>query len=161
MVPTTDALVPLVNHQLADARAMAARAALAVCASADALAHEASAVVGTDDDRLFALIDQRELLLQDLAVHLAQVTPVRSAAAGAPLVATGAADAAPADDPDALLVSLREAITLSEQVTSALASRVAQRLDEIRVELEVVQRAMAASQRYGTSPAFNAVDRMR
>jgi hypothetical protein len=77
------------------------------------------------------------------------------------LVATGAADAAPADDPDALLVSLREAITLSEQVTSALASRVAQRLDEIRVELEVVQRAMAASQRYGTSPAFNAVDRMR
>ena len=151
MVPTNAAPVPLEHHQVADAREMAARAALAVCASADALAHEASAVVGTDDDRLFALINQRELLLQDLAVHLVQATPARSEDARA----------ASADEPDALRASLRDAIRWSEQVTSALANRVAERLDEIRVELEVLQRATAASQRYATAPAFNAVDRMR
>lgn len=151
MMPTTAAYVPVEHHQVAEARVMATQAALAACASADALAHEAFAVVGTDDDRLFALIDQRELLLQDLAVHLAQATPTRSVVARA----------ASADGPDALLASLRDAIRVSEQVTSALASRVAERLAEIRVELEVLQRATAASHRYATAPASNAVDRMR
>ena len=83
MMPTTAAYVPVEHHQVAEARVMATQAALAACASADALAHEAFAVVGTDDDRLFALIDQRELLLQDLAVHLAQATPARSVVARA------------------------------------------------------------------------------
>jgi hypothetical protein len=53
-----------------EARQVAARGALAICASADAIAREALDVVGQDDDRLFSLLEQRDEMLQDLSEHL-------------------------------------------------------------------------------------------
>ena len=56
------------HAELRGSRARAARTALALCASADALAREMEVEVATaaDDHRLFALLEQRDVMLQDL-----------------------------------------------------------------------------------------------
>ncbi|QJR36431.1 hypothetical protein [Gemmatimonas groenlandica] len=140
-----------------EARQAAARGALAICASADALAREAVEVVGQDDDRLFSLLEQRDQMLQDLTEHLVMLRLERPTADSPLYAATERA----VDDADALLTEVSAALSTSHRVTMELAARVARRTDEIRSELDAVQRASSAGLGYGAAAGAHLVDRLR
>lgn len=141
----------------AEARQSAARGALAICASADALAREAVEVVGQDDDRLFSLLEQRDQMLQDLSEHLVMLRLERPTADSPLYAATERA----VDDADALLTEVSAALSTSHRVTMELAAKVARRTDEIRSELDAVQRASSAGLGYGAAAGAHLVDRLR
>ena len=100
---------------------MAARGALAICASADAMAREALDVVGQDDDRLFSLLEQRDEMLQDLSEHLVMLRLERPTADSPLYAATERA----VDDAGALLTDVSVALKTSHRVTMELAAKVA------------------------------------
>ena len=140
-----------------EARQAAARGALAICADADALAREAVDVVGQDDDRLFSLLEQRDQMLQDLSEHLVMLRLERPTADSSLYAATERA----VDDADALLTEVSSALRTSHRLTLELAARVARRTDEIRRELDAVQRASSAGLGYGAAAGALVVDRLR
>lgn len=140
-----------------EVRQAAARGALAICASADALAREAVTVVGQDDDRLFSLLEQRDEMLQGLSEHLVMLRLQRPTA-DSPLYA---ATERMVDEADALLMEVSTALCTSQRVTMELAAKVARRTDEIRCELDAVQRASNAGLGYGAATGAHLVDRMR
>jgi hypothetical protein len=140
-----------------EARHAAARGALAICASADAIAREAVDVVGHDDDRLFSLLEQRDEMLQDLSEHLVLLRLERPTADSPLYAATERA----VDDADALLTEVSAALTTSHRVTMELAAKVARRTEEIRRELDAVQRAGNAGIGYGVAAGAPLVDRRR
>ena len=141
----------------ADARQAAARGAVDICASADALAREAVDIVGQDDDRLFSLLEQRDEMLQDLSEHLVLLRLERPTADSLLYAATERA----VDDADALLTDVSAALMTSHRVTMELATKVARRTDEIRRELDAVQRASSAGMGYGSPGGAHLVDRLR
>jgi len=149
--------LPRFGRRSPDAREIAARDALAICASADALAREATVAVGTDDDRLFSLLEQRDEMLQDLAEHLVNLKHERPTADSALFAATERA----VDDADALIASVCAALSSSQRVTMELAARVARRADELRTELDAVQRASSAGLGYASMTTAHSVDRFR
>ncbi len=140
-----------------EARRAAARGALAICANADALAREAGDVVGQDDDRLFSLLEQRDEMLQDLSEHLVMLRLERPTADSPLYAATERA----VDDADALLTDVSAALSTSHRVTMELAAKVARRTDEIRRELDAVQRASNAGLGYAVAAGAHLVDRLR
>jgi hypothetical protein len=141
------------------ARTDAARSALALCASADDLARavEREVVSPADDHRLFALLEQREVMLQDLAEQLVVLRLERPTADSALYAATERV----VDDADALVAEVCSAIATSHRVTVELAAKVAKRSEEIRAELDAVQRASTASVAYGRPAGAHLVDRRR
>jgi len=140
-----------------EARRAAARDALAICASADALAREAVDVVGQDDDRLFSLLEQRDEMLRDLSEHLVMLRLERPTADSPLYAATERA----VDDADAMLTEVSAALSTSHRVTMELAAKVARRTAEIRKELDEVQRASSAGLGYGAATGALLVDRLR
>jgi hypothetical protein len=139
----------------AEARA-AAQQALAICAGADRIAGEASEALGTDDERLFSLLEERERMLASLAGPLATLGP-RHAADGLTLAASERA----VDDADALVDQVCEALSASQRRTATLAMHVAVRVAELRAELRTVQRAGSAGLGYATFGGPRLVDRVR
>lgn len=140
-------------------RLHAARSALSLCASADALAREVEVEVVSpaDDHRLFALLEQREVMLQDLAEQLVVLRLERPTADSALYAATERV----VDEADALVVEVCSALATSHRVTVELAAKVAKRSEEIRAELDAVQRASTASVAYGRPAGAQVVDRRR
>lgn len=128
-------------------RRAAAQQALSLCASADALAREADRAMEADAHRLVALLEQRDELLQDLAEQLAILRHERPTADSALFAATERI----VDEADALVAEVCSALTTSHRITVDLAARVARRAEEIRAELDAVQRAAHATQGYATS----------
>lgn len=139
------------------ARQQAAQRALDICKDADAVATQAAAALGVDDDRLFALLEQREEMLADLAEHLVVLRAERPTADN-PLLA---ASERVVDDADALVAEVCDALSASQRATLALAVRVAERAGELRAELAQVQRAGVAGIGYGVPDIGRQVDRLR
>lgn len=144
---------------LRTSRAHAARAALALCASADALAREVEVEVATaaDDHRLFALLEQRDVMLQDLAEQLVVLRFERPTADSALFAATERV----VDEADALVAEVCSAVDSSHRVTMELAAKVSRRAEELRGELDAVQRASTAGVAYGMAGGARLVDRRR
>ncbi|WP_461413449.1 hypothetical protein [Gemmatimonas sp.] len=140
-------------------RVHAARTALALCASADALAREVEVEVTSpaDEHRLFALLEQREVMLQDLAEQLVVLRLERPTADSALFAATERV----VDEADALVSSVFAAVDLSHRITVELAAKVGRRAEELRAELDAVQRTSTASVAYGVSGGARLVDRRR
>lgn len=140
-------------------RADAARSALALCTSADALAREVEVEVTSvaDEHRLFALLEQRDEMLQDLAEQLVVLRMERPTADSFLFAATERV----VDDAEALVAEVCAAVETSHRVTVELAAKVGRRADELRAELDNVQRASTASTAYGVSGGARLVDRRR
>ncbi len=113
--------------------------------------------MGEDDDRLFSLLEQRDEMLQDLTEHLVMLRLERPTADSPLYAATERA----VDDADALLTQVSAALSSSHRVTMELAAKVARRTDEIRAELDAVQRASSAGLGYGAATGPRLVDRLR
>lgn len=147
---------PLISRS---SRMHAARSALALCASADAIAREVEVEVTSpaDDHRLFALLEQREVMLQDLAEQLIVLRLERPTADSALFAATERV----VDEAEALVAEVCSAVTTSHRITVELAAKVARRSEEIRAELDAVQRASTASVAYGMNAGARLVDRVR
>ncbi len=138
-------------------RTKAAREAIRICATADALAREASGVVGVDDDRLFSLLEQREEMLADLAEHVLTLRLERPTA-DSPLFS---ATERMVDDADELVADVCAVLTASQRATMALAMRVAERAAVLRLELQSVQQAGNANIGYSVFASSHQVDRLR
>ena len=138
-------------------RTKAAREAIRLCESADALAREAGDVVGVDDDRLFGLLEQREQMLSDLSEQLLMLRLERPTA-DSPLFS---ATERMVDDADELVANVCAVLTVSQRTTMALAVRVSERAAELRQELQSVQQAGSASMGYSVFAAAHQVDRFR
>jgi hypothetical protein len=140
-------------------RAQAARTALSLCASADELARELEVEVtsAAGEHRLMALLEQREEMLQDLAEQLLILRTERPTADSVLFAATERV----VDDADALVAEVCSALTASHQLTLDLAAKVARRTEEIRAELDAVQRTSVASVGYGVMNGPRLVDRFR
>jgi hypothetical protein len=146
-------------HALArrDTTREAARQALAICAGADQLAREAVEAAHGDDARLLALMEQRDEMLQDLAEHLASLRLERPPADSRVFSNSEAV----LDEADALIIEVHRALDRSQRVTMDLVGRLARRSDELRAELDAVQRAVTAASGYIGDPAPRLVDRVR
>ncbi|WP_396224141.1 hypothetical protein [Gemmatimonas sp.] len=140
-------------------RAEAARTALALCAGADALAREVEVEVASiaDDHRLFALLEQREVMLQDLAEQLVVLRLARPTADSALFASTERV----VDEAEALVADVCTAVHLSHRITVELAAKVGRRAEELRAELDDVQRATTAGMAYGVAAGARLVDRRR
>lgn len=145
------------SHGAREQQAHAASAALSICEGADAIAKEAAAAVGIDDERLFALLERRERMLKGLAEHIVVLKLSRSPADD-PLFASSERIV---DEADALVTRVCDALSTSERTTVALAMRVAERVSELRDELAQVQRAGHAGSAYSSLAASRQVDRLR
>jgi hypothetical protein len=139
------------------ARQATARHLLEVCATVDAVTAEASAAVGLDDDRLFALLETREQMLQDLSEQLVTLQQLRPAADNALFAATERA----VDEADQLIASVCDALATSQRATMVLAAKVSSRIDALRDELAAVQRSSSAGSAYQVGAAPHAVDLRR
>lgn len=149
--------LPRVPRRPEAERRQAARKALAICATADALAREADASLGVDDDRIFSLLEQREQMLVDLADHVATLRFERPTA-DSPLFA---ASERVIDDADALITDVCAALSTTQRATMALAVRVADRSNALRAELAAVQRAGSAGLGYAALSSAHQLDRSR
>jgi hypothetical protein len=140
-------------------RAQAARSALALCASADALAREVEVEVASvaDDHRLFALLEQREVMLQDLAEQLVVLRLERPTADSALFASTERV----VDEAESLVAEVCSAVETSHRITVELAAKVGRRAEELRHELDAVQRATTAGMAYGVAAGARLVDRRR
>jgi len=134
------------GRRLSGGRERAAREALTLCESVDALARDADASLGVDDDRLFSLLEQREQMLADLVEHVVTLRLERPTA-DSPLFA---ATERVVDDADALVTEVCTALTRSHRATMVLALRVSERVKALRAELAAVQRAGSAGIGYAT-----------
>lgn len=140
-------------------RVDAARSALALCAGADALARAVEVEVTSvaDEHRLFALLEQRDEMLQDLAEQLVVLRLERPTADSRLVAATERV----VDEAEALVAEVCAAVSTSHRVTVELAAKVGRRADELRAELESVQRASTASMAYAAPGGARLVDRRR
>lgn len=140
-------------------RTQAARTALSLCASADELARalEVEVTSAASEHRLLALLEQRDEMLQDLAEQLVILRTERPTADSLLYAATERV----VDEADALIAEVCSAVSTSHQITLDLAAKVARRTEEIRAELDAVQRASVASVGYGAMAAPRLVDRFR
>lgn len=138
-------------------RLAAARQVLAVCADVDAVTLEAQAAIGMDDGRLFALLETRELMLQDLSEQMAVLHQTRPAADDPLLAATERS----VDDADALLANVCEALAGAERSTRELAARVARRVESLRTELANMSRASQVGSAYQLGAQARLVDLRR
>ncbi len=141
----------------AAARRAAAHQVLTVCAGVDAVTAEAQAAIGIDDDRLFALLETRDQMLQDLAEHLAILHHTKPTADNPLLAATERA----VDDADALIATVCDALATSQRATMELAAKVSQRVDRLRDALANAQRASHAGSVYQTAGNARLVDLRR
>ena len=148
---------PRLGRRQDGARENAARQALAICATADAIAREAGAFLDADDDRLFSLLEQREQMLVDLAEHVAALRLERPTA-DSPLYA---ASERVIDEADALVTDVCAALHTTQRATMALALRVSARTDLLREELAAVQRAGSAGLGYASLSSPHQLDRLR
>ncbi len=123
---------------------VAAQKALALCARADVLAREASTAAGTDASRVLAILEQRDDMLQDLAEHLVTLRHARPTA-DSPLLAHSAQML---DEADAVIAEVCSALDRSQRATVELLAKLARRSDELRTELDAVQRAGSAGMTY-------------
>lgn len=130
----------------------AARKALELCANADALAREATAAIETDELRVLTLMEQRDEMLQDLTEHLVTLKQARPTADN-PLFAHSAQVL---DEADALIAEVCTALDRSQRATVELLSRLARRSDELRAELDAVQRAGNAGLTYARDTVVGA-----
>lgn len=135
----------------------AAHQAIALCLSADRLAEAASALPIADEHRLFALLEEREVIMQDLAEQLTVLQNSRPTADSALLTLTEQM----VDEADALVADVCAALRNSRSQTVLLAGKVARRVSEIRHELNKIQRASQASVGYAAAPIGRLVDRLR
>lgn len=135
-------------------RTAAARNALALCAGADALARDVEAAVGRDDDALFLLLEERDRMLADLAEQMVVLRTERPRADSAWFRATERV----VDGADALVDEVLAAVSTSQRITVELTARIARRAEEIRAELDAVQRASTASSAYGLVGGARQVD---
>jgi len=119
------------------AASAAARRALALCVTADALALEAADVMDYDEHRLLALLAARDEMLIDLAAELAVLRQAHRTADGPLFAATERA----VDEAEAVLDQVAEALDRSNRVTVELTAKVAMRVESLRAELATVQRA--------------------
>jgi hypothetical protein len=138
-------------------RAHAASEALSICQGADGIAQAATAAIGVDDERLFALLEQRERMLAGLAEHIVTLKLNRTSADD-PLFA---ASERVVDDADAVVARVCEALSSSHRTTVALAMRVAERVAVLRDDLANVQRAGNAGSAYAAMSPVHQVDRFR
>lgn len=138
-------------------RTKAAREAIRLCETADALAREASEAVGIDDDRLFSLLEQREQMLADLSEQLLTLRLERPTA-DSPLFS---ATERMVDEADELVANVCAVLKVSQRTTMALAVRVSERVAELRQELQSVQQAGSANLGYSVFAATHHVDRRR
>lgn len=130
----------------------AAQQALAICASADRLALEAAEAAVNDDTRLLVLLEQRDEMLQDLSEHLVTLKHARPTA-DSPLLAHSALML---DEADALIADVCQAVDQSQRITMELLGKLARRSEELRTELDAVQRAGSAGLVYGTGAGASA-----
>ena len=135
-------------------RAAVARQVLSVCAGIDAVTAEASASIGIDDDRLFALLETREQMLLDLSEQVVVLQQSRPTADNPLLSATERA----VDEADALIASVCDALGSAERATQRLATRVATRVETLREELAQLSRASTAGSAYQLGQQLRAVD---
>ncbi len=149
--------LPGFGRRPAGERERAAREALAICESADALARDADESLGVDDERLFSLLEQRDRMLADLAEHVVTLRFERPTADGTVFAATERA----VDDADALVTEVCTALTKSHRATMALAMRVSERAKALRAELAAVQRAGSAGIGYAMLPTPRQFDNLR
>ncbi len=154
--------VPGLGLRTADERSDAARRALTICESADAMAREANESMDLDDDRLFGLLEQREQMLADLAAHVVTLR-IKRPTADRPLFDSPllASTAHVVNDADALVTEVCKALSRSQQFTMALALRVADRAGALRAELAEVHRAGSASVGYAMRPTPHQLDSIR
>lgn len=138
-------------------RTEAAQSALTLCAGVDALARDAETAVARDDDALLSLLEQRDVMLQDLAEQLAVLRLERPTADSAWLRTTERV----VDGAEALVDEVLAAVSTSQRITAQLTARIARRAEELRAELDVVQRASTASSAYGLGGGARQVDRRR
>jgi hypothetical protein len=110
-----------------------------------------------DDHRLFALLEQREEMLQDLAEQIVALRYERPTADSALFAATERV----VDEADALVAEVCTAVSASHRITMELAAKVARRATELRSELDAVQRASTAGTAYGMAGGARLVDRLR
>ena len=157
MIPIAATRNPRTRRSCSVMRIKAAREAIRICESADALAREASGVVGVDDDRLFSLLEQREEMLADLSEQLLTLRLERPTA-DSPLFS---ATERMVDDADELVADVCAVLTASQRATMALAVRVSERAAELRLELQSVQQAGNANIGYSVFAASHQVDRLR
>lgn len=139
-----------------DAVRVAAQAALAICADADRLAREATEAAFQDDERLPRLMEQRDELLGDLAEQLAVIRFSRPAA-DSPIFAQTERKL---DEVDRLVDQVMGALATSEKATQELVFALTKRSNELRAEIDAVQRASSASVGYGAALTPQFVDRV-
>jgi hypothetical protein len=149
--------LPSFGRRPAAERARAAQAVLGICATVDALAEDAHASLGIDDDRLFSLLEQREQMLVDLSEHIVTLRVERPTADSALFAASEKV----VEDSDALISEVCAALARSNRATMALAVRVQERVNVLRAELASVQRAGSASIGYAKLPLSPHLDRIR
>jgi len=135
---------------------VAAQAALAICADADRLAREATEAAIHDDERLPRLMEQRDELLGDLAEQLAVIRFSRPAA-DHPIFAQTERKL---DEADRLVDQVMGALATSEKATQELVLALTKRSNELRAEIDAVQRASSASVGYGAASTSQLVDRV-
>jgi hypothetical protein len=134
-----------------------ARRVLWLCADADRIGEQAAADVGVDDDRLFLLVEARDVVLTDLATQIAFLKQKRREADGRGFAPTGQV----VNEANTLITEVCEALSASHRATMVLAERVAERVAELREELATVQRAGSAGLGYAALDTSPHVDRVR
>jgi hypothetical protein len=131
-------------RRAAAARATAAREALMLAESFDALGREAAHRFD-DAQRFQELLVQRDDILALLNDHLLVLRLERPSADGPQYAGAERA----ADTADDLIIRVRETLEASSHATSALTARVAQRAEELRTEIAAVNRVRSTSHAYG------------
>ena len=134
-------------RKASSARAAAAREALALCATFDALG-QAAEVNFNDTSRFQELLMQRDEVLAMLNDHLLALRLERPTADGPHYAGAERA----ADTADDLIIQVRETLEASLAATAVLTERVAQRAAELRQEIAAVNRAGSARNAYATHP---------
>jgi hypothetical protein len=96
-------------------------------------------------------------MLQDLAEQLVVLRLERPTADSALFASTERV----VDEAEALVADVCTAVHLSHRITVELAAKVGRRAEELRAELDDVQRATTAGMAYGVAAGARLVDRRR
>jgi hypothetical protein len=149
--------IPRITPRPAFSRKDVARQAIDLCASADTMAQQAMQCVGSNDVRLFELLERREEILQSLAEHLVSLRLETHAADSIVLASSERA----ANEGDDLVDAVCVALDMSQRTTMVLAARVANRVAELRTKLAEVQRAGSVQLAYAPRQAISQLDSTR
>lgn len=143
-------------RKASSARAAAAREALALCETFNALG-TAAATDFHDASRLSELLQQRDDVLELLNDHLLALRLERPSADGTQYAGAERA----ADTADDLIMQVRETLEASLAATAVLTARVAERTAELRHEIAAVNRAGSAAHAYASHSAMSHLDSRR